>query len=170
MAQKRPFAEFLNLLVAAENDYFLRSFTALGVPRTAVEQPRLHPITQAFKVEIEAAGNSRSYEEVLAVLLAAEWSYLTWGKACDDQRPPQFWLAEWIDLHASPGFEAFVLGLKAETDRAGAAASPEVQAAMTTRFVRLMTLEAAFFDAAYDAAGDTAGDDASDTTGAHKTR
>ncbi|MGO1119887.1 TenA family protein [Rhodovibrionaceae bacterium A322] len=150
MAQKRPYAGFLSVLVSEENTYFLESFQALGVSQKDIENPALHPVTLAFQAEIESAGKSRSYEEVLAVLLAAEWTYLTWGLACGERRPEQAWLAEWIELHACQSFEEFVMGLKAECDRVGGAASAEVQAAMRQRFVRLMELEAAFFDAAYE--------------------
>jgi thiaminase/transcriptional activator TenA len=86
---------------------------------------------------------------VLSVLSAAEWSYLTWAKACPDERPRQFWLSEWIELHAIPPFEAFVTWLRHETDRVGAAADEETRRIMAGNFRRMMELEEAFFDAAY---------------------
>lgn len=150
MVEKRPFAQFLAAVTSEENDYFLRSFEALEVPPEVWRDPARHPVTEGLLRELEGAGTSGDYAEVLAVLLAAEWSYLTWAKALGDARPQEFWLAEWIDLHAVPEFEAFVTWLREETDRVGATAPPETQARMEARFVRMMALEVAFFDAAYE--------------------
>lgn len=151
MVEKRPFAQFLAALTSEENDYFLRSFEALAVPPEVWRNPPALPVTQRLMEELRGAGACGSYAEILAVLLAAEWSYLTWAKALGDRRPEAFWLSEWIDLHAVPQFDAFVTWLKQETDRIGAAAPPQVQARMAARFTRMMELEAAFFDAAYEA-------------------
>lgn len=151
MVEKRPLAQFLAALTSEENDYFLRSFVALGVPEEEWQSPKRRTVTQGLLDQIDGAAASQDYPEILAVLLAAEWSYLTWAKALGDQRPEEFWLAEWIDLHAVPEFESFVMWLKEETDRVGGAATPETQKRMRTRFVHMMELEAAFFDAAYEA-------------------
>src|SRR5699024_2908772 len=145
MVEKRPLAQFLAALTSEENDYFLRSFVALGVPEEEWQSPKRRTVTQGLLDQIDGAAASQDYPEILAVLLAAEWSYLTWAKALGDQRPEEFWLAEWIDLHAVPEFESFVMWLKEETDRVGGAATPETQKRMRTRFVHMMELEAAFF-------------------------
>ena len=150
MPSKRPFAQFAAAVTSDENDYFLRSFQALGIPESRWRSPQLHPITQDFLDVLRGAGQSGSYAHVLSVLVAAEWSYLTWAKACPSQRPDRFWLAEWIDLHAIPPFEAFVNWLREETDRVGHAADTDTRSMMTENFRRMMTLEAAFFDAAYE--------------------
>ncbi|HSK41343.1 MAG TPA: TenA family protein [Arenibaculum sp.] len=150
MPSKRPFAQFAAAVTADENDFFLRSFEALGIDEDTWKTPRLLPVTRDFIDMLAAAGRSGSYARVLGVLVAAEWSYLTWAQACPAERPGRFWLAEWIDLHAITPFEAFVTWLREETDRVGAAADDETRRAMGDDFRRMMILEEAFFDAAYE--------------------
>lgn len=151
MAEKRPLAQFLAAVTNEENDYFLRSFEALGVSEDEWRNPEKGPVTRELLEELRTAAQSQSYPEIVSVLLAAEWSYLTWAQALGEQRPDEFWLAEWIDLHAVPAFERFVMWLKDEAERVGAMASPALQTRMRDRFIRMMELEAAFFDAAYGA-------------------
>lgn len=138
---------FLAALTSAENTYFLRSFDALGVGETERTAPTLHPVSQAFLAALREAGEQGGYADVIATLLPAEWLYLDWASAeAAKPRPKRFWLAEWIDLHANPGFAAFVGWLKGELDRAG----PAQEAACRRRFRRMVELEIAFFDAAYE--------------------
>jgi thiaminase/transcriptional activator TenA len=152
MPSKRSLAQFAAAVTAEENDFFLRSFTALSVPESVWTAPALAPATRGFADLIDEAGRSRSYGQVLSVLAAAEWSYLTWAQSCPAGRPAQFWLAEWIDLHDNPAFEAFVTWLRAETDRAADAADAATRDRMAETFRRMMALEEAFFDAAYGVA------------------
>ncbi|WP_207461886.1 TenA family protein [Azospirillum sp. SYSU D00513] len=149
MPSKRAFAQFAAAITSDENDFFLRSFEALGIPESVWKDPALHPVTAEFLEVLRAAIRSGSYPQVLSVLVAAEWSYLTWAKACPAERPTQFWLSEWIELHAIPPFEAFVNWLREETDRVGEGAGAGTQAMMAENFKRMMALEEAFFDAAY---------------------
>ena len=59
-------------------------------------------------------------------------------------------LAEWVDLHSNPDFEAFVGWLRAELDREGVTAAPRRRRRLDRLFARTVELEAAFFEAAYD--------------------
>lgn len=149
MPQKRPFAGFLAAVTSEENDYFLRSFQALDVPESEWRSPQLAPVTAELLSVLQDSGRSGSYPLVLATLLAAEWSYLTWGQACGTRRPQEFWMAEWIDLHAVPEFERFVTWLRDETSRVGTDSPPEVQQQMCRTFCHMMDLEERFFDHAY---------------------
>jgi thiaminase (transcriptional activator TenA) len=150
MPSKRQFAQFAAAVTADENDFFLRSFRELEVPEPVWKTPELGPVTRDFIDLLQSGGRSGSYAQVLSVLCAAEWSYLTWAKACPPERPRQFWLSEWIELHAIPPFEAFVNWLRKETDRVGASADDETRRVMAANFRRMMELEEAFFDAAYE--------------------
>ena len=142
--------DFLGTLTAEENDYFERSFEALGVPRATYADPDPAPATRAFEDLLERAAREGGYAETLAVLVPAEWTYLAWAAAVDGERPSRFYLAEWIDLHANEGFESFVGWLRAELDREGEAASPRRQRRLERLFRRTVELEVAFFDAAYE--------------------
>lgn len=150
MATKRPLAAFLALLTSNENDYFIRSFAALAVAPEIYLEAAQGPVTRAFaSLLLEAA--EASYEEGLACLLCAEWVYLTWGeREARKPRPADFWLAEWIDLHAGPGFEGFVSFLRAEMDRTAARLTEAERNRAMERFVHMCALEKSFFDAAWN--------------------
>ena len=153
MAAKARLVDFLGTLTSEENDFFERSFAALDVPESRYQDPTLTEPTAAFRDLLLRAAREGGYAETLAVLVPAEWVYLTW--ATDDDLatadgPDRFYLQEWIDLHAVPEFEAFVGWLRAELDREGAAASERRQARLAELFSRTVDLEVAFFDAAYE--------------------
>ncbi|AFK21126.1 transcriptional regulator (plasmid) [Haloferax mediterranei ATCC 33500] len=150
MAAKSELVDFLGTLTDDEDDYFLRSFDALDVPESTYMEPSTTPTTRAFVDLLERAANQGGYAETLAVLVPAEWVYLTWASAVEDQSPSRFYLAEWIDLHAADDFAAFVNWLREELDREGAAASPHRQQRLDRLFRRMVELEVAFFDAAYE--------------------
>lgn len=150
MPAKKRFAGFLAAITSEENDYFLRSFEALGVSQEEWENAELLPPIQTFADLMLDAAQSGNYEELLAVIVPAEWVYLTWAQAARPPYPKRFYLSEWIELHDNPDFAEIVGWLRGELDRVGAALSTERQAAAERRFHRLVELEVAFFDAAYD--------------------
>ncbi len=159
MAAKSRLVDFLGVLTAEENDYFERSFDALGVAQETYTDPDVTPTTRAFEDLLVRAAEEGGYAETLAVLVPAEWIYLTWATPAPKQRPDRFYLAEWVDLHANDEFDSFVRWLRAELDREGAAASPRRQARLQRLFRRTVELEIDFFDAAYDPETPASGDD-----------
>lgn len=153
MAAKSRLVGFLATVTDDEDDFFRRSFAALDVPESRYTDPTLTEATVAFRDLIQRAAGEGGYAETLAVLVPAEWVYLSW--ATDDalataEGPDRFYLQEWIDLHAVPEFVSFVGWLRSELDREGAAASERRQARLAALFTRTVDLEVAFFDAAYD--------------------
>ncbi len=150
MAAKSRLVDFLGVLTADENDYFERSFEALGVPEETYADPETAPTTRAFLDLLGRAAREGGYAETLAVLVPAEWIYLEWASAVADADPERFYLAEWIDLHANPEFESFVGWLREELDREGAAAASHRQRRLESLFCRTVELEVAFFEAAYE--------------------
>ena len=149
MAAKGRLASFLGTLTDEENDYFERSFDALDVPERDRTDPALRPTTRALEDLLARAAREGGYAETLAVLVPAEWIYRRWAGAGTGDRPERFFLAEWIDLHDNPAFDAFVGWLRAELDREGEAASPERQRRLERLFGRTVELEVAFFEGAY---------------------
>jgi len=153
MAAKSRLVDFLGTLSSEENDFFERSFAALDVPESRYSDPKVTEPTAAFRDLLLRAARDGGYAETVAVLVPAEWVYLSW--ATDDELatadgPDRFYLQEWRDLHAVPEFESFVGWLRAELDREGAAASERRQARLAELFTRTVALEVAFFDAAYE--------------------
>ncbi len=153
MDAKSRLVDFLGTVTDDEDDYFQRSLAALDVSAPEYADPEVTETTAAFRDLLLRAAREGGYAETLAVLVPAEWVYLSW--ATDDglaagSGPDRFYLQEWIDLHAVSEFAAFVGWLRAELDREGAAASERRQARLAELFARTVALEAAFFDAAYE--------------------
>jgi thiaminase/transcriptional activator TenA len=157
MAAKSRLADFLGVLTDDEDDYFARALDALDVPDADRTDPALTPATRAFEDLLERAARQGGYAETLAVLVPAEWVYLSWATPDPEAEPEQFYLAEWRQLHANPAFEDFVGWLRAELDREGAAASTRRQSRIERLFGRTVELEVAFFDAALDPEESVAG-------------
>ncbi len=150
MPAKARLSGFLALLTSEENDYFLRSFEALGVSPDTYGKAAQGPVTRAFAELLLDASGKGSYAEGLACLLCAEWCYLTWGlREARKPRPDQFYLAEWIDLHAVPGFDSFVGWIREEMDAIGPVLSSEEQESVALLFRQMSALEVAFFEAAW---------------------
>jgi len=154
MADKRRLVEFLDVITDEENDYFERSFDALGVPADEWDNPERTPTTEAFIDLLIAAREQGGYAETLAVLVPAEWIYLTWATREADDPPSEFYLSEWIDLHANEGFVDFVGWLREQLDAVGPTLSARRQRRVARLFERTVTHEVVFFEAAYDHAGD----------------
>lgn len=158
---KRPLVEFLDTVTDEENDYFQRAFDVLDVPDHDRHTPSLTPTTEAFLDLLGRASREGGYAETLSVLVPAEWIYAEWATTLADrhgdpnQDPPSagadlpFYYGEWIDLHATPAFVAFVDWLRGQLDTAGPAVSPRRRTRVARHFTRTVELEAAFFDAAY---------------------
>jgi thiaminase/transcriptional activator TenA len=147
-----PAAQFLALITGSENTYFLRSFDALGIPADAPATTE----ARAFQDLMAEARHSGRYECMLAVLVVAEWSYLEWATPFAgrvDDLP--FWLGEWITLHTGDGFEGVVAYLRGQLDQVWPGLSAAERARAEDLFIRAVSLERAFFDAA-DAGFDVA--------------
>ncbi|MDA1101322.1 MAG: TenA family protein [Proteobacteria bacterium] len=150
LAKKRQYSEFLAVLTGDEDDYFLRSFAAMGVAEEDWRQPSSHAVVTGFQQLMLGAEGKLTYSEVLASLLAVEWIYLTWALSVAAHGPARFYLKEWIDLHADPSFETFVNWMRSEMDRLGPTLTPGECRTVHDIFNRAVKLEVAFFDAAYE--------------------
>src|SRR3546814_235770 len=154
MKAKVRLAGFLAVLTSEENDFFLRSFAAIGLPAPGHESEIGHPVLDGFRGLIGRQMADRSYLDTLAVLLPVEWVYLTWAGDAARARPQpaRFYLREWIDLHVEPGFADFVGWVRGELDRTAATATPADRSRAMAAFAEALRLEVAFFDAAYEEA------------------
>ena len=142
------FARQLGMFASDENTYFVDSFDALGVPDSERSEPQLTNATAAFDALMREALHSRSYAQVLAVLLVAEWLYLDWATrpdAGDSGRPEHL---GWIELHRGPAFTTWVDWLRAQLDAHEPTDDGE-RRAVESVFARAVRCELAFFDAAY---------------------
>ena len=141
--------EFLGTLTDEEDDYFERSFDALGVSEDERTDPERADVTEAFEDLLLRAALQGGYEETLAVLVPAEWIYLEWATDVPGT-PDEFYLREWVELHDSPAFESFVDWLRGELDRYGPALGHRRTHRVERLFRRTVYLEVAFFGMAYE--------------------
>ncbi|ACM58532.1 transcriptional activator, TenA family [Halorubrum lacusprofundi ATCC 49239] len=148
MDAKASLTGFLGTLTDEENDYFERSFDALGVSPDERTDPVPADATEAFEDLLTRAALEGEYEETLAVLVPAEWIYLTWATAASGV-PEEFYLREWIELHDTSEFEAFVAWLRSELDEYGPKLGERRQHRVQRLFCRTVALEIAFFEMAY---------------------
>jgi len=158
MPEKTRFAQFLSVLTDEENDYFLRSFDAFGLPAPTFDNPLQHPVLDDFTALMDRQRAAGSYLDILAVLVPVEWVYLSWATAASEAvaqgaatMPARFYLAEWITLHALPDFREFVEWMRSEFDREAASTDAAARARAETAFADALMLEARFFAAAYEA-------------------
>jgi thiaminase (transcriptional activator TenA) len=99
----------------------------------------------------DAAASGR-YELMLAVLVVAEWTYLSWATPVNPPRDDlPFWFSEWVTLHAGDGFEGVVEYLRVQLDQVWPTLSELAQQEVETLFTHAVALERAFFDASYAA-------------------
>lgn len=145
MTAKRRLVGFLDTLTSEENDYFERSFEALGIPKSRLTNPDCAETTLAFIDLLGRAGHEGGYEETLAVLVPAEWIYQQWATSVKVHDDLPFYYAEWIDLHANSGFVEFVSWLRGELDTYGPELSEGRQASVAQLFRRTVELEVDFF-------------------------
>src|SRR6056297_2503051 len=147
LADAIPAAQFLGLITGPENTYFLRAIDALGGDPDTPEAPA--PVTAEFQALMAQAAASGRFEQMLAVLVVAEWSYLDWAAPHADRADDlPFWFGEWITLHSGDGFESVVAYLRGQLDAVWPGLSPEEQQAVEATFTDATRLERAFFDAA----------------------
>ncbi|WP_367176532.1 TenA family protein [Haloarcula rubripromontorii] len=167
MAAKRRLVEFLDTVTDEEDDYFERSFAALGVDESRWQDPEPTETTAAFVDLLGRAAREGGYAETLSVLVPAEWIYESWATAAaaahgDPDGPPSagmglpFYFAEWVDLHAVDSFVAFVDWLRGELDAVGPTLSPCREARVASLFDRTVALERQFFETAYEGTQATA--------------
>lgn len=112
-----PGAKFLAGILCKENTYFERSFAALNVSAEQRSSTADAPETTAFITLMRKAASSAKLHVMLAVLIVAEWSYLTWAERVRPAENLAFYHQEWIDLHRGDYFNTVVSYLRGLLDR-----------------------------------------------------
>ncbi|HEY8700147.1 MAG TPA: TenA family protein [Arthrobacter sp.] len=143
------FAGVLGAFASDENSYFRDCFEELAVPEAERNSPELTAATRDFDALMRRALDTRSYPDVVAVLLVAEWLYGEWAARAGGPGPwpaaPKH--AEWIRLHNNPEYNGWVTWLREEFD-AVEPADAVIRARMAATFKEAVRLERAFFDSA----------------------
>lgn len=151
--QKHRLSTFLSMVTSEENDYFIRSFKALGVEESHYLNPsiKLSPAIAGFRQAIREAidsGAGMGYANCLVIIACAESVYCEWGVKYRDKSPDDFYFNEWLTLHNNEYFQSFVAWLKTELD--GLGDFPIAQRRQFSQsFNHICELEAQFFDECY---------------------
>ena len=149
MNSKIKWANFLYAITSDENNYFQRSFDALDVSKEERTNTKLFlTISDFSKLMLEVA-NTGTYEEILAVILAAEWVYYTWASNAKKPYPKRFYLSEWITLHNNSSFKGTLDWIKKELDITSLKLTISEQHKVANLFIKIVRLEVSFFDACY---------------------
>ena len=146
-----PAAQFLAVITGPENTYFLRAFEELNVSDDAWKNAALKPPTIGFQNLMAEAAVSGKYEQMLAVLVVAEWVYLSWATPVNPPKSDNpFYFAEWIRLHAGEGFENVVEYLRSQLDAQWNGLNAEQRKNIEAIFCKAVKLERAFFDISWN--------------------
>lgn len=123
--------------------YFEQTCARLGVtPPDALPQP-----VRAFDGRMHDLARDGRFVDILTAMFAAEWMYWLWCRDAAQRRITDPDLRAWVDLHATPDFEAQARWLKEAIDRYG---DPSDADRLSAVFGHVMRLEIDFHTAAYD--------------------
>jgi thiaminase (transcriptional activator TenA) len=136
-------------LSGEQEDYFRRTFARLGLAPEPLATEALPEAARDLRDGVLALAASGSFAEVLAAMLPAEWTYLTWCEEARASGPRHEAPADWIRLHVEPAFRGQVGWLRRRLDELGPTLPAEQQARCAENFGRVLALEIAFHDAPY---------------------
>lgn len=147
VADQRHLARILVTLTDDQQSYFEAARERLGMGSPAPgERPRAAAALADCALAVAAHG---TFEEILSMMLAAEWLYLSWCRAAHRRGPSAPEPARWIALHVGGEFEAGVDWARRRVDRLGPELDPARQLACRRAFRRLLEEEGPFHDAVY---------------------
>ncbi len=146
LTQRRRLCGILQGLAGPQLDYFDRSLAALGLPPSPLALPS--PVTR-FCDGTRTIAEAGSYATIMAMMLAAEWTYATWCLRANARPPQDKLLADWLRLHTEADFLDQVAWLQSEVD-AILTADPAGLAAAQDTFAAMLALEIDFHSAAFD--------------------
>jgi thiaminase/transcriptional activator TenA len=150
LVDRVPGAKFLGLIAGDENSYFLRSFEALGLSKAEINAPPA-PVTKRFDALMRTAAAGGQLHEMLAVLVVAEWSYLTWGEAAKPAANLSWLHLEWIDLHRGDYFASVISYLRGQLDKLELSSTQRAEA--RAAFLEAIACEKEFWEMARGGGG-----------------
>lgn len=141
--------DVLQALAAGQDGFFERAFRTMKINAKALaaDMPSSATGLRDGSLTIAECG---SFEEIIAMMLAAEWMYLTWSQAAHGKIENPL-AAEWVAMHVDPTFCSQVGWLKLTINARGPAMPPDSQEACAAIFGRMLDLEIAFHHAPFEA-------------------
>ncbi len=114
LASRRRLCAILHGLGGEQLDYFDCSLATLGLP---FQPPGLPAAVARFCDGTRAIAETGGYATIAAMMLAAEWTYATWCLRANARPSRDRLVADWVRLHAEPGFLNQVTWLQGESGR-----------------------------------------------------
>jgi len=138
---------FLNAAITDEEGLFRRGFEELGVPSQQYTGAELLPTALAHANFLLRTGHEGSFNEILTILLVAEWTYFDWAKrlVAQGKQPGRKVYQEWIDIHAALALEEFVGWAKERIDKS----APSERSSIERTFLTALRYEYLFWEMAY---------------------
>ena len=143
IASQRWLIGVLEALANTQIPYFEAAFVRLGTSPTS-DVPEAVSDFDRGMLQLSRDG---TFIDTVTAMFTAEWMYWTWCDAASTCQITDPNLKEWVDLHATPEFEAQANWLKDAIDTFGETSDVDRLSAI---FHSVIQLEIAFHSAAYD--------------------
>ena len=140
--------DVLHALAAGQDGFFDKAFRTMKIDVKALATDMPSSATGLREGSLAIAEHG-SFEEIIAMMLAAEWMYLTWCQAAHAKIEDPL-AAEWVAMHVDPAFTSQVDWLKRTINTRGPAIPPDDQENCAAIFGRMLDLEIAFHDAPFE--------------------
>ena len=133
----------LSALGNEQDDYFQKTFLSMGVGEKEQIEFKIEGKAKLLgdgAVKIAQAG---SFLEILTIMLAAEWMYLTWCERASsgNMTGP---VKQWVELHLTTDFRKQVSWLQKRTNELGTEAPSDLQELCAQHFKNMLNWEIAF--------------------------
>lgn len=142
--------DVLQALAAGQDGFFEKAFRTMKIDVKALAEDKLPSSATGLRDGSLAIAEHGSFEEIIAMMLAAEWVYLTWCRAAHGRIESPL-AAEWVAMHVDATFTSQVDWLKRTINTRGPAVPPDEQENCAAIFGRMLDLEIAFHHAPYGA-------------------
>ena len=145
----RSFAQSALSAVAVEQALHSRYLREFDIDPTRIGEAEASPDCLAYTSYLIAAAYHEPWEVLVAALLPCFEIYWDVGRGIAQKATPDNPYRAWIETYADERFGNAVQTAVAIGDRAAAAATPAIRAAMLSAFVRACQYEWLFWDGAY---------------------
>lgn len=146
---QRHLTDILVGLTVDQESYFQDVLARLGLAGEP-DPAELPPAALTLGEGALAVAAHGRFEEVLSMMLAAEWMYLEWCIRADAAAPQRPEPARWIAMHAGGGFADGVAWTRRRLDALGPDLDQTTQLKCARHFRRMLELEIAFHEAVYE--------------------
>lgn len=144
---RRKLIGTLDALANEQMSYFEAAFAARGITPDPCLQA--DPRVAAFRDGMLDIARDGDFTAIVTAMFAAEWMYWTWCTQVRNAPMADPMLAEWVEMHAAPGFTGQARWLRDRLDQLGETMTTAQRDRAVAVFGHVQRLEIGFHDAAY---------------------